>query len=139
LRGSRRSKQHKPTTKQEPSPNNVYYRGWFDDVKEVARCTANRAELGKCGFIVDFSTRSVSKIKLNSSAESMETASFQKFWRLAFQTLRSLCLVYLKFTDGYPYMMAGALHKNPSKVTETSLRHPMMEASIQIEIAFCFV
>lgn len=88
---------------------------------EIFRAPSDLTRLGLCGFIVQFNRPDIVKSKLGSDLEKMETESYNKLWRLAFQVFRNMSLAYMRCVFGYPYALAGLKHKSAACVTESLL------------------
>jgi hypothetical protein len=89
-------------------------------VRNVFTHSADLSELHRAGFIVDFGvTKAVASAKIGHDLEALETASFQRFWRLMFQTMKSMSLCYMRHCSGLPYMLAGMLAEAPEEVLKS--------------------
>lgn len=107
----------------------------MDDLIAIFTSCGDIATLSQCGFLTDFTHPKVAAAQLGSDLDEIELASFARFWRLIYHSMRACVLGNLRYTNGFPCVMAGMLHSTPSRAAERLAYFRDCEAAYQAALA----
>jgi hypothetical protein len=89
------------------------------DIYDMLKLASDLRELGRCGFVTDFTTPGISSLTIGSAAEVLQLRYFEKFWKLVYHSMRSWLKACLRFSDGCPSFLAGLVSHSPIVVAKT--------------------
>lgn len=94
-------------------------RSWLASVIECVKTANNLPALRQIGLRTAFEPRMHKLLSSTESTVIADDAAWMSYWRLVFCLIKARCSSMVRFSHGFPGMLAGLLHPQPEAVQDT--------------------